>query len=108
MDEDSLCTIYINPKNPSLVITVFLKNELLFSGYLHLCKDKHLHFKCDNYEECVPISRKPSVKIQAARIVNKVIKDWEPAKVLIGTGDENKPELISNLVLPNCWNLCSS
>jgi hypothetical protein len=101
-ETDSMCTIYINPSQPSLAISIFLKDEILNQGHLHRCGD-YLHFACDKYEERAPIQRGSNVRTQAKRIVQKFITDWKPAKLLIGTGDPDKPRLISNLELPEFW-----
>lgn len=101
-ETDSMCTIYINPTQPSLAISIFLKDEILNKGHLHRCGD-YLHFACDKYEERTLIQRPPDVRTQAKRIVQKFIKEWEPAKLLIGTGDPDRPHLISDLKLPGFW-----
>jgi hypothetical protein len=99
---DSLCSIYVNPTTPSLAILIFLKQELLYRGHLHLCGD-YLHYQCDKYNERVPIRDRPSVRTQATRIVERIINEWEPGRILIGTGDPDNPDLISGLELPEHW-----
>jgi len=100
---DSLCTVYVNPKQASLAIAVFLREEHLFSGSLHLCGGKFLHYANDYYDERVPIRKSPSVRAQASVIVRSVIKEWAPASLLIGTGNPDSPSLIEGLDLPSCW-----
>jgi hypothetical protein len=99
---DSIGSIYINPENPSLAITISLKSELLYSGHLHLC-GKFLHYICDNFEERVEVNHHSSIRIQATQIVGKVLDQWEPGAVFIGTGDPDNPYLISNVDLPRIW-----
>ncbi len=101
-DQNSLCSIYINPTQPSLALTILYKKEILFTGWCHKC-GKYLHFICDNYEERVPIKKSHSVRHQATKILSRVIDDWHPAKILIGTGNENNPEIIDGLNLPRIW-----
>lgn len=99
---DSLCAVYVNPTQPSLAITIALRDEVLYQGHLHRCGN-HLHYMCGKYDERILITSKPSVRTQAARIVEKIIEDWEPSRVLIGTGDPDMPSLISDLELPYIW-----
>jgi len=100
---DSICSIYINPTQPSLAISVALRDQHLFSGSLHLCQGKFLHYANDYYDERVSLRDSPSVRSQASAIVRSVVKEWAPANLLIGTGSHDSPSLIENLDLPRCW-----
>lgn len=100
---ESACGIYINPHQPSLAITLTFREEQIFSGSLHLCQRKFLDYSSEGIDERVPISSKPSIRAQATRIVNQVLREWSPSKVFIGTGDPDKPEIIDTLTLPKCW-----
>jgi hypothetical protein len=100
--QDSTCTIFINPRSPSLAISIFLESDLIYSGHLHLCGD-YLHYHSDKFDERVPIHHRPSIRTQATKIVKKILKMWEPGKLLIGTGDHDHPHLIDNLELPKVW-----
>jgi hypothetical protein len=99
----SVCSIYINPNQPSLALTVFLKDELIYQGNLHLCRGTHLHYSCDYYDESIKVKRQPSVRTQASAIVQKVINTWEPNTLFIGTGEHEEPYLINDFKLPRCW-----
>lgn len=101
-EQNSICSIYINSLQPSLAIILFYEKEVLLTASLHKCGE-HLHFICDNFEERVPIKKSSSVRTQATKILSKVLDEWHPAQVLIGTGDENNPEIIDNLNLPRIW-----
>ena len=105
---DSSCYVYINPVKPSLAIVFFLREREVLSGSLHLCQSKFLHYDSEGIDEPVPIQPKLSVRDQATRIVNGVIREWTPSRVLIGTGDPDEPELISGLELPKCWEVRSA
>jgi hypothetical protein len=97
---ESSCCIYINPSQPSLALSFFLRNQYLSGASLHLCQGKYLHCHCEGADDRVPIKSKPSVRSQATRIVNHVLREWTPAKVFIGTGNPDAPQIISDLMLP--------
>jgi hypothetical protein len=105
-EDDSLCSIYVNPTFPSLAINIFFRGEVIYRGHLHLCGD-HLHYHCDKFDERVPIRGGISVREQAIRIIVKIFKDWGPGGVLIGTGDHDDPYLIDDLILPEIWEVGS-
>jgi hypothetical protein len=77
------------------------RHGLVFA--LHLCRGSHLHYHDDWIDESVPVDRGSSVRKHATKVVNHLLQEWQPANTFIGTGDYDKPELISNLVLPDCW-----
>ena len=100
--ENSIGTIYINPTFPSLALTVFYKDEVVFSASLHKC-GRYLHFVCDNYEERTPIKKSPSIRTQATEIMQKVVSIWETGRLLIGTGDHDSPTITNKFHLPKIW-----
>jgi hypothetical protein len=100
--EKSISSIYINPAFPSLALTIFYKDELVFTAHLHKCKG-YLHFRCDNFEERTPIKKSTSIRTQATEIISKVISSWETQNIFIGTGDPDKPNLINDFNLPKIW-----
>ena len=102
-DKESICTIYINPNQPSLALTVFYKREVLYSGSLHICSEKYLHYESDSFEERVEIRKRPSTRKQATDIIQNIIDTWEPSNIFIGTGDEDKPTIIDDFELPRFW-----
>jgi len=99
----SVMSVYVNPENPSLAISLALERKQMYSATLHLCQGKYLHFECDYFDERVEIRSKPSVRTQVSRLVSKVISEWNPAYILIGTGNTEKPQIINALNLPKCW-----
>lgn len=99
----SICSIYINPLRPSLAFVFSLADEMLFTGSLHLCNGKFLHYASDGIDEPFELNPQPSVRTQATRIVDHLLKEWAPAHVFIGTGDEHKPTMIQALQLPKVW-----
>ena len=100
---DSVCSIYINPNQPSLALVFFLGGKELLRGNLHLCQSKYLHYSSEGIDDRVPVKSKPSVRTQATQIVNHILREWTPARTLIGTGDHDNPRIISALELPNIW-----
>lgn len=103
----SACSIYINPDRPSLAIVFALREKKLCADSLHLCQGKVLHYQSEEIDERIAVQPTPSIRAQATRIVRKILKDWSPAKVLIGTGNPDAPELIKDLNLPACWEITS-
>lgn len=101
-DTDSFCSIYINPNLPSLAILIYLNQELIYEGHLHLCGNS-LHYLCSNFEERFSIAEKPSVRTQATRIIQEIIDIWDPGSLFIGTSDPDDPCLIKDFKLPKCW-----
>ena len=99
----SVMSIFINPEQPSLAISLGLGEKNLYKGVLHICQDRFLHYTCDHYEERIRLKRKPSIRTQATRLVEKVIDEWSPAVLIIGTGDHDSPEIIKEINLPFCW-----
>ena len=99
---NSIMSIYVNPKNPSLSISLGIGEEHLYCGWLHLCQNKFLHYVCDHYEERIRLKRKPSVRTQATRLVKRIMEEWNPAILFIGTGDHDSPEIVEEFNLPLC------
>ena len=100
---DSVTSIYVNPDRPSLALTLALGNETLQSGSLHLCQGRFLHYQCDQYEERLSLKRQPSIRTQATKLVERIIREWQPARVVVGTGEPDSPEVMNGLDLPLCW-----
>ncbi len=98
----SICSIYINPKQPSLALIIFYNKKEVLRGSLHKCGN-FLHYRCDNFEERKKINQKQNVRKQAIDIIQKVLSDWSPGIILIGTGNQDKPHTIKDISLPKCW-----
>jgi len=101
--EHSSCAIYVNPETTLITMLFSLRKETLFFGTLHLCQGKFLHYHNEGVDERFEVGPRPSIRTQATRIVDAVLKSWSPARVFIGTGDPNKPQVINALVLPAFW-----
>lgn len=102
-DRNSFGSIYVNPSQPSLAVNFALEGRDIFAGHLHLCRGTYLHFTCDDYDERRPVKSRPSIRTQAVSLVENLLRDWKPARLLIGTGDPENPRLIDGLRLPGCW-----
>jgi len=102
---DSSCMIYINPETPSITLQSFLREEQLLLSTLHLCRGKFLHYHDDDIDERLAVQPDTSIRTQATRIVKKLLSEWSPAKVFIGTGDPDAPQLIDELDLPAFWEI---
>jgi hypothetical protein len=100
---NSSCSIYINPEQPSLALSFFLKDRHIISGHLHLCRGTTLHYSCESVDERIPVRARPSVRTQATRIVDSILRLWRPARILIGSGDADHPVLVPELALPRVW-----
>ena len=100
---DSICSIYINPKQASLALNFSLGERELFTGSLHLCQGQRLHYTSEGVDDVVNIATTLSVRTQANNIVDHILADWGPAHVFFGTGDHDNPQLIKSLKLPKCW-----
>ena len=95
-------SVYINPQKASLAICIGYKGEEVVSASLHKCGE-YLHFQTPKFGESVLIKRRPSVRTQAAKIIQEFIRDWSPGRIFVGTGDHEKPHLINDLLLPRVW-----
>ena len=102
-ETESLCCIYINPDQPSLALLFFLGEQELFAGYFHLCQGLYLHYSTDGIDERIPIKPKLSTRTQATQVIEHLLDDWNPARVLIGTGNSDTPRIISEFHLPAIW-----
>ncbi|MGW9123844.1 HNH endonuclease signature motif containing protein [Paenibacillus chitinolyticus] len=100
-EDSSIASIYINPTNPSLAINISINEEIIYTGHLHKCRES-LHYICDNYEERLRVPER-AVRTNVTRLITRVLNEWEPANILIGTGDPDDPALINDLILPKCW-----
>ncbi|MCK4521281.1 MAG: HNH endonuclease [Nanoarchaeota archaeon] len=100
--ERSICSIYINPKQASLVLVIVYGKKAILNGSLHKCGN-FLHYMSDDFEERKEINPKQDVRKQAVDVIQKVLFDWSPGRILICTGNHDKPHLIKDLLLPKCW-----
>lgn len=93
----------MNPDKPSLAIAVALRDQHLSSGSLHMCEGRFLHYVDEYREDRIELRKTPSVRTQVSSLVNKILEEWGPAEVFVGTGDPDNPSLIDDLKLPRCW-----
>jgi len=100
---ESSCGLYVSPDRPCITLAFFLRDKLILRCTLHRCRRLFLHYHSDGIDDRIPIRRSPSIRAQAVRIVAQVLREWQPARLFIGTGDPDKPHLVARLRLPNCW-----
>ncbi len=101
----SVCSIYVNPAQPSLMASIFFGKKKVFSWGLHLCQGRFLHVHTESYDERIRIRPRTSVRTKVAGLVNHVLHEWNPGRVFWGTGDSDHPILIHELQLPESWEL---
>ena len=70
----SVMSIYINPENPGLAMSLGMPQKHLYSASLHLCQKTYLHFVSDYHKERVKVKKKPSVHTQVTNLVKRVLK----------------------------------
>ncbi|NOW82955.1 hypothetical protein B0H39_000836 [Clostridium beijerinckii] len=100
-DKESLCTIYINPKQSSLAYTIFYKNDVIYQANIHKCGDE-LHFIDDKRDiRCSLLTYK--VRTQVVKFLKDRLKEWDIKSAIIGTGNPDDPDIINNLTLPSVW-----
>jgi hypothetical protein len=101
---ETLPSIYSILRPHRLLFLFSLHEQEICAATLHLCQGKFLQYN-DNQgiDEQIPVKSRSSVRAQASRILKKILKDWSPARVLIGTGNPDTPEIINSLTLPLGW-----
>jgi hypothetical protein len=102
-ETDSICSIYVNPSQPSLGLVFSLGQRIVLDATLHLCQGQYLHYHAETVDEQVPVRSREDVRAQAVGLVQHILADWSPARVAIGTGDADSPQLIDTLELPAAW-----
>ena len=99
----SACSIYTNPRTPSLAIVSAYGDKELFHASIHKCGPSHLHVRTSDFQERVPIRENRDVRRQAKGIVQKLLNTWRPATIFFGTGKPNSPRITADLELPASW-----
>ena len=84
---NSVCSVYINPNQSSLALTFFLEDEVIYQGSLHLCRGKYPHYLSNYYDESIKVKKRPSIRTQVTKIIQRVINNWEPSRMFISTGE---------------------
>jgi hypothetical protein len=102
-ETDSICSIYVNPCQPSLALVYSLGQRIVLKATLHLCQGQYLHYHAETVDERVPVKSREGVRAQAVGLVQHILADWSPARVVVGTGDADAPQLVDRLELPSAW-----
>lgn len=98
----SLATVYINTEQPSLAITIFYDEELIFGVSMHRCKDM-LHIMDYKTDELIKFKKVKSKRKQVMDKIEEILGQWEVGNIIYGTGDSENPTIISEIELPRCW-----
>lgn len=98
----SVCSIYVNPNQASLAVRIEDDKGPAFVATLHPC-GAFLDLAMEEYHERFPITGHPPARVQAERIVKKILGDWQPSRTLIGTGPSDHPVVVETMALPKCW-----
>lgn len=101
-NKKSICSIYINPSKPSLALLIYYEDDVIFAATIHK-HDSLLYLSCDNFDEKITLSKKSTVRTQVTQVVNRLLQNWQPAIIFVGTGDEDNPDLIDDIHLPKIW-----
>lgn len=101
--DKSLCTIYINPINASLAYSIFYKEDLIYQAGIHKCRDE-FHFMDGKTEERYKFYKR-RVRSQLNELIYEKISHWDVENIIIGTGNPDKPDIISELKLPRIWEI---
>ncbi len=104
-ETDSSCCIFINPKKASLALVFFLREQQLLSASLHLCQDDYLHYSSEGVDDRLPVKPNLSVRTQVNQIIKHILEEWAPARRVIRTKTRDKPRIVSELPLPEIWEM---
>lgn len=100
--EKSLCTVYLNPRKPSLAFTIFYNSELVYQVSIHKCGND-LHYMDEKHSERYPIVSNYKTREQVIQLLKKCLMVWDLEKLIIGTGNPDNPDIIEKLELPEVW-----
>lgn len=105
--ENAVATVYTNPKQASLAIVIFYKNEELMHMSIHRCGNriKYIDYKGVKSAKVRPLR----VRKQVNAYVKQLLEKWDIENVFYGTGNPDKPRLTKGCELPLCWekNVCN-
>lgn len=101
--EKSVATVYTNPKQASLAIIIFYKDEEILHIALHRCGNK---IKYSDYKGVKSTkARILNVRKQVNSYVQQLLEKWDVGMVFYGTGNPDKPRLTNKCELPFCWEI---
>lgn len=99
--EKSIATVYTNPTQASLALSIFYNQELVYSVSMHRCKGK---IRLSDYKGTKSAKIKLFyVRRQVKAYVEQFLQEWEVGMVFYGTGDPDNPTITDKCVLPFCW-----
>lgn len=100
---DTILSIFLFQDKPAIDAILALRDRELLDIRIHLCAGTHIHVLVNDWESRYRITKHPSVRAQVARIVGDLKAEWEPAKLLFGTGDSKNSRMLSWFKLPRIW-----
>lgn len=102
-DAESACSIFVYPDRPAVDVAIGIADEVMFEAWVRPCKGTHIHVTTTERDTRIALRRRPSVRTQVSMALEAMIRQWQPAAVVIGTGSPKKPRLVDAFDLPACW-----
>jgi hypothetical protein len=100
--EKSISTVFINPHQSSLAISIFYGDKSIYSISMHKCNGM-LHLNDYKGDELIHFSKRASIRMQVTKYIRRILAAWNTGHTFIGTGDYDKPTIIPKIVLPLFW-----
>jgi hypothetical protein len=100
--EKSIATVFINPHQPSLAISIFYEDKNIYSVSMHKCNGM-LHLTDYKGDELIHFIKRVLIRMQVTKYIKKILSTWNTGHTFIGTDDYDKPTIIPKIVLPSFW-----
>lgn len=99
-----IAALYLNPRQASLALTIFYDDELMHTFSMHGCHGK-LHCLTEKQDYLIDIIPNLPISVLVEQIIDNELEVWQvPSnRLLMGTGEENNPNIIKNFSLPEVW-----
>ncbi|MCC8047139.1 MAG: HNH endonuclease [Clostridiales bacterium] len=102
-ENKAAASIYVNPYQPSLAITIFYDNEEVYTLSIHRHKDEihYMDYKGVRSEKAKMFQTRKYLKLY----LEDLLQGWDikSNRIFFGTGDPNNPTLTKELLLPAFW-----
>ncbi|MBN8913085.1 MAG: HNH endonuclease [Rhizobiales bacterium] len=100
---DSACGIFVHPDRPAIEMAIGTATDTVFEAWVCLRRGTHIHVDTTERVERIALRRRPSARTQARIVIERMIRDWRPGRILIATRSSENPRWMSDLDLPACW-----